>query len=306
MALSAPRFKKKRVIKVKLEATKGTKLAGDSAVRVFDLDIKETAPYQKRPGTGVYRGNVNKGTHGQRSGECSFKFELRGNGAAGLDAGQAIILQACGLKKAAEVYQVHSSHSDDQSISVDVWEDGKKKGLAGAMGTIEFAGEVGDSMIVSVTLTGAYQSPIDEALPAHAPGTQTTMKLRGGSFSLGAESILIGKYSLNMNNEVTLRPNTSTASGILSAAISNSDPTIGIDPEDDLVAGYDFEGIKLAGTEAAVTLVVTDGTDTITFSTPKVQTVDLDPSDREGIATYDFTGQCNHDSGDDAVVITVA
>jgi len=305
MALSAPLYKKKRVIKVILEAAKGTKLDGTSAVTVFDLDIKDTSPYEKRAATGLYRGNESKGSHGQRSGECSFKFELRGNGATGIDAGQAIILQGCGLKQTAEVYNMHSSHADDKALSIDVWEDGQKKMLTGGMGTIVFEGEVGGSLIGTCVFKGAYTEDT-EALPAHAPGTEPALKLKSGSFTLGGESILIGKFSLDMGNVVTLRPDASKASGILSACIPNTDPTVSLDPEQDLIAGYDFNGIKLAGTEAAVSLVVSNGTTTATIALPAVQTTELVPGEREGISTYDFTGQCNHSSGDDAVTITAA
>ncbi|MBN1377858.1 MAG: hypothetical protein JXA04_01330 [Gammaproteobacteria bacterium] len=302
-----PLFKKISVIKVSLEATKGTKVAGTSAITVYDMsNVKDTSPYEERNGTGVSRGNSCKGSHGQRSGELTFKMDLRGNGSGGLDAGQAIILQACGLKKTLEVYQVHASHPDDKTISVDVWLGGKKKGLAGAMGNIVFDGVVGDSLVATVTLTGIYQAPVDEAVPSQTPGTEAPFKLKSGSFGLGGESILINKYSLDLGNNVVLRPDASTSSGILSAAIPINNAVISLDPEEALVADYDFDGIKLAGTEAAVSLVVSNGTDKLTLSTPKVETKELSPAEREGISIYDFTGKCNDDSGNDAVVLTAS
>ena len=302
MALSAPLYKKKRTISVKLEAVKGTKIATDSDIRVFDLDIKQTRNFEPRSGTGRYRQPTHTGTHGADSGECSFKFLLRSSGGATIDAAQIIVLQGCGL---ASGLQTQSSHASDESITIDVWEDGKKKTLYGAMGEVEFGGEVGGDMIVTCNFIGKYAEEIDEAVPAYAPSVQTPMKIKSGAFTLGSESILIANYLLKMNNNVTMRPDASDSTGILSATIAETNPEITVDAEDDLVAGYDFDGILKSGATAAIVLQVSDGTNTVTFTAAAVQTTDLVPGERDGVATLDFTGMCiSGVAADDAVVIT--
>ena len=305
MALSAPLLTRKRVIKVILEATKGTKLAGTSAILVFDLEINPTAPYEERKGTGLYRGHKEIGVLGERSGTCKFSAELRGDGSQGLDAGLAILLQACGLKKTVEVYQVHSTHTDDETISIDVWEDGVKKGLAGASGNVTFEGENGGRMMCNFEFFGVWQAPIDEALPAYAPGTTAPMMMQGGTFTLATESIMISKFSLNMGSNPVPRYDVDAAGGIIYYMITDYDTVLGIDPEADKIAGYDYHGVWLAGTEAAVSLALTDGTDIITFTLPKVQYREIAEGDRDGIQIYDITGQCNHSSGNDSVAIAV-
>jgi len=304
MALSAPLLTRKKVIKVILEAEKGTKLAGTTAIMVFDLAINPTAPYEERKGTGLYRGPKETGVLGERSGTCNFSVELRADTAA-MEAGLAILLQACGLKQTVQVYQVHSAPGDDKTISIDIWEDGVKKGLAGAMGNVTFEGEAGKRMMCNFEFTGIWQAVIDEALPAFAPAVYPPIRLQGGTFTLGGESIKVGKFSLNMGNNVVMRGDVDGVGGIAHYAITDIDPVVSMDPEADLVAGYDFNGIWLAGTEAAVSLAVTDGTNTVTFTLPKVQARELTQGDREGIQIYEFTGQCNHDSGDDSVAIAV-
>lgn len=304
MALSAPLLTRKKVIKVILEAEKGTKLAGTQAIMVFDLAINPNAPYEERKGTGLYRGHKETGVLGERSGTCNFSVELRADTAA-MEAGLAILLQACGLKQTVQVYQVHSVPGDDKCISIDVWEDGVKKGLAGAMGNVTFEGEAGKKMMCNFEFTGIWQAPIDEALPAFAPAVYPAIKLQGGTFTLGGESIKVGKFSLNMGNNVVMRGDVDGVGGIAHFAITDIDPVVSMDPEADLVAGYDFMGVWLAGTEAAVSLAVTDGTNTATFVLAKVQTRELSQGDRDGIQIYELTGQCNHDSGDDSVVLTI-
>lgn len=306
MALSAPLLTRKRVIKVILEATKGTKLAGTQALLVFDLDIKPTAPFEERKGTGLYRGHAQTGVLGERSGTCSFSAELRGTGTSGMEVGLAILLQACGLAKTAEVYQVHSTHTNDKTISIDVWEDGVKKGLAGASGNVTFEGTDGGRMMLNFEFSGVWQAPIDEALPAFSPSTTAPLLMQGGTFTLATESIMISRFSLNMGCVVVPRYDVDAVGGIAYFIITDYDgPIIGMDPEADLVAGYDYNGIWLARTEAAVSLALTDGTDTVTFTIPKVQYREIPEGDRSGIQIYDITGQCNHSSGNDAVAIAV-
>ena len=305
MALSAPLLTRKRVIKVAIETVKGTKVAGTQAILVFDPEINPTAPFEERNGSGLYRGQSETGILGERSGSCSFSVEMRSTGAAAMEAGLAILLQACGLKKTVEVYQVHSAPADDKTISIDVWEDGVKKGLAGASGNVTFEGETGKRMMCNFEFTGVWQTPTDEALPAHSPSTTIPMRLQGGTFTLAGNSIKIGKFSLDMGNNVVNRMDVDATGGIAYAMITDIAPALSLDPEADLVAGYDYFGVWLAGTEAAVSLAITDGTDTVTFTIPKVQYKEIKEGDRDGIQIYDITGQCNHSSGNDSVKLAV-
>ena len=306
MALSAPLLARKRIIKVKIETDKGDKVAGDQALMVFDLVINPTAPFEARNGTGLYRGGKETGVLGERSGVCSFRAEMRGTGSSGLEAGLAILLQASGFAKASEVYQVHSTHTNDKTISIDVWEDGVKKGLAGASGNVTFEGEFGKVLYLNFEFTGIWQAPIDEAMPAYAPSTTAPMKLAGGTFTLATETIKVSRFSLNMGNVVVPRADIAATGGIAYYMITDYEPELGIDPEADLIAGYDYNGLWLAGTAAAVSLSVTDGTDKVTFTIPVVQYKEIPGGEREGILTYDITGQCLHSSGNDSVKLEAA
>jgi len=306
MALSAPLLTRKRVIKVKIEDPKGDKIAADQALWVEDLDIHQTSPFTERRGTGKHLGFGEEGVIEELSGVCSFTAEFRSNGSNGLEAGLAILLQGCKFKKAAEVYNLHSSHAADKTLSIDVWEDGRKKGLAGASGNVTAEGDVGKRVLLRFEFSGIWQAPIDENLPAYSPAVTPPMMLRDGTFELGSKSIKIGRFSLNMNNVVVPRPDVDAPSGIAYYMITDFGPVFNADPEADLIAGYDYHGILLARTEAAISLVIDDGTAKATFALPKVQIRELAEGDRDGIAVYDYTGQCNNNTGDDAVTITGA
>jgi len=307
MALSAPLLTRKKTLMVKIESGKGTYAAGDQAILAFDLAINPTAPFEERRGTGIYRGVSNAGFHGLKTGTCSFTTELRGTGSGGMEAGLAILLQACGLKKTSEVYQVQSTHTADSTISIDVWEDGVVKSLGGASGNVVFEGEAGNRMMCRFDFTGIWQDPVAGNAPSLTTlSTTNPLLVKGGSFSLDANSIKIGKYNLDMKNTITVRKDAGSASGIAYCMITDYSPTISCDPEADLIAGYDYDLHRRDGTLSAITLEVDNQTDQVTFSTPKVQITDLKEGDREGIQIYDYTGVAVHNAGDNSVVITAA
>jgi len=152
-------------------------------------------------------------------------------------------------------------------------------------------------MMCNFTLRGIWIAPSDDSLPAYVPSVTPQMLFSSSTFTL-TESIKITRFSLDMGNNLVKRGNY--------YMVTDYEPILSINPEADLVAGYDYYGIWLAGTEAAVSLILTDATDKITFTLPKVQCRELKGGDREGIQIYDWTGQCNHSSGDDSVKIEAA
>ncbi len=306
MTLYAPLLTRKKEIQVKVETDKGTGVGGDSALMVYELDIKPTSEFIDRQGTGAFLGQEQVGVHGAMTGQCSFKAELRGTDSQGLDAGIAILLQACAFEKTAEVYNLDSDFAKHKTISIDVYEDGVRKEIEGAMGTVTFDGEVGGVMMLDFEFHGRWVAPTDQALPGGSPGTTIPMRLQGGTFTLGGQSIKIGKFSLNVNNELKMREDPDGVGGLAHYMITNFDPQLSIDPEADKIAGYDYNGIWLAHTTAVVSLALSNGTDKATIAIPVLQFKEIPGGDRDGILIYDINGQCINSSGDDTVTMTIA
>lgn len=307
MAYAGGLLTRKRVIKLVAESSKGTKEAGTTVGLVYDLEIDTDASFEPRTGSGLYRGQKEIGIQELRIGVCSFRAEIRGNGINALDAFLTPCFEACGLKNTAETYQVHSTIANDKTLSIDVYEDGVKKGLAGAMGNVRFEGESGKRLFGIFTFRGIWQAPVDAGLPAFAPSAETPPLLAGGTFTVATDTFKIGSFALDMGNVVIPRLDVNAAAGVDHFEISDYDPVVSIDPEADLIANHDFFGKWLAGTEGALSLILGSGAGkAITFTVPKVQYRELKEGDREGLQIYDLTGQCNHSSGDDAVAIAVA
>jgi hypothetical protein len=288
---------RKRVIKVALEATAGTKVAGTAACLVEDLEIKATSPFQQRKASGLYLGNNAVGVLGERSGTCTFTMELRSSagvtftmpkmqykelsggdreglmiyeasgqlnnssgddfltiakGAGTLGSGIDECLKACGFVLTSTTYGPHSVQDNQKTISIDVWEDGKKKGLAGAQGKCTIEIETGKRVLLKFEFSGIWQAPTAEALPAYAPGTTAVLRAQGGTFTIGAAAKKISKMSIDVGQVVVPRYDVNAAGGIAYYTITDYDPTISFDPEAEAVGTYDIDGIWLAGTEAAV------------------------------------------------------
>lgn len=304
--MAEPLLSRKKVIQAKVETEKGTaETTGLVDVLVFDPDIKPTGPFEQRKGPGKYLGNSEAGIIGERSGTFTCSVELRGDGTSAMDLGLSELLQGCGLKHTSGTYQVSSSPADHKTVTIWVFEDGVKKILSGAMGNITFEGETGKRLMCNFEFTGIYGTPTDEAIPAFAPSAEPPPILAAGTFTI-ATAKMISKLSLNMNNDVQLRKDINASSGFAHAVIVDIDPVLSFDLEAELVASNDIYGAWLAGTEAAVSLVLGSGAGKeITFTIPKLQYREIPEGDRDGLQIYDAVGQCNHSSGDDAVAIAV-
>jgi len=303
MTLHAPLLTKKSAIRVALETDKGTEVDGTEDIYVENLEVNATAPFEERNGSGAQLGKTVAGVLGEKSGTCSFRTPLRGNGSGGLDASLAMLLQGCGLKQTLEVYNTHSVFSDQETLSIDCYYDGVLKTLYGAMGNVNFTGQAGNTIWCEFTFTGIWKDPEDAALITPAFSTQPEMQLGSATWSLDSQSIKIDNFGLSLENNVALRKDIVGYGGIASAIISDYNPTLTIDPEFDLVAGYDYYTKWKSGATCAVSLAVSDGTDDITFTLPAVQYTELSPSDRDGTVVLDLTGHCLHSAGNDAVKI---
>jgi len=307
MELYAPLLRKKTAIRVKIESPKGTKATTDQYLFVSNLQTDSAADFIERPGVGLYRGHAAKGVIGARKGECSFDCELRGTGSGGCEAGLAILLQACGLiATSAVIYNMHSTHTADKTISIDVFEDGLCKNLIGCSGTWTLEGNAGGRAVFKFKFQGIWNAPTDVDLPSATPSVLLPLMFQGGTFTLATEAIKIDKFSLDIGADVQPREDVTAAGGIAYFMTPDVLPMLSIDPEADLVDGHDFHGLWLAGTEVAVSMVITNATDKLTITIPALQYREIKEGERTGKLIYDITGQCNHSSGNDGVTLTFA
>ena len=121
---------------------------------------------------------------------------------------------------------------------------------------------------------------------------------------MAAAAHKISRFSLDAGNVIVGRADAAISGGVIYHMITNSDPSFSFDPEADIVATYGLDVAFQAGTEVAISLLMTDGTTNITLACLQAQYKAIPEGDREGIQIYECECQCNHSSGNDAVTLT--
>jgi hypothetical protein len=307
MTLSTrPILSKTKVVKVLAETTIGIYIAATQAIYFEDSKMVCTGPFIPRNGDGKYLGHGQPGVIGELSGKFTGSCEMRGNGTTGCEAGLAILLQCCRLVKSTEVYQIHSNHANDKTCTIEMWESGRKKCLTGASGTFKIKGSNGGRIMLDFEFQGSWVAPIDEAIPTWTPSTDKPFMAKGGVFTLATNAIKISEFEFDMGCVLVPRRDIVATSGINYVLAANAEPMFSCDPEAHLISSYDYHGLWLAGTEAAVVLTVQNAITKCTISLPKLQYREVPEEDRDGILIHRLNGQCNQSSGDDSVVLTFA
>jgi hypothetical protein len=114
---------RKRVIKVALEDTSGTKVAGTAAVLAEDLEIKAASPFEARSGAGLVLGRTVPGILGERIGTCSFTVELRSSAGVTFTLAKAQYKElSLGDREGLQIYdaqcQLNNSSGNDWLINI--------------------------------------------------------------------------------------------------------------------------------------------------------------------------------------------
>ncbi len=293
MAFVGGLLSRRKVIEVELEDTKGTdKATTRIPVFVYDAKVETAAEYIERKGSGQFLGHSRDGVIGDEVGVFSGRIELRGNGTNAMDPGVGVVLQACGFTMAAEVYSPFANTAALKTLTLDFHDDGVTKIMTGCVGTVVISGTQGNPVSAEVELYGSYGTVATEATPDVEASVNPPEIMGSGTMTFGAESLLINSFSVDMGNVVAFRSGTSLA--LKHYLITDRDPVISMDPEQDLVANYSYDTIRRAGTTQAFSLSLGSAAGKmITLAAPAVQIMTLGSSEREGVLTYDLTGKCN-------------
>tara|TARA_Y100000310_G_C20698921_1_gene827863 strand:+ start:2650 stop:3672 length:1023 start_codon:yes stop_codon:yes gene_type:complete len=313
MANVATMLTRRKIVQVSIEATKGTYLM-DTPIHVLAMDpvIQLTDSTQQRQPSSIALGNY-KASPGEQIGTCNMRVEMRGDGAADWDNGLEALLQACGFSLSSKVLSPVSAVSSMKTVSLAVYEDGIIKRLAGAMGNVRFTGEFGKQVFAEFEFTGVWKAPTDKAITLASPtiNSQLPMRLANSSFSLAGATYTpyISTITIDMGNTVSMVEDITQNEGVLHAVITERNPVITMDAQAETIANYDAFGLWLAGTEAAFSLIIHNGTDQITIAAPKLQHQAPQEGDRDGKLTHEYTAQCNIstlNTGNDELTMTAA
>jgi len=304
-------LKRVRVLAAKIETTSGTAeslAAADCDFNAFDIDIQANIDFNQRPSQGSF--SHLPGTLGPRGGTLSFKTELHGDGAAGTPEWASTLLPACGFVESTGTFSptTEAPGSNVKTVTVGVYENGLLKTLRGAAGNCKLIFPSGQPVMLEWTFRGVWQAPTDTAIIAPTYPTILPLRFANATLTLGGSSFgCLSNLEIDMGNNVILREcaTPSDSSGYEAALITDRRVVGSMDPETVLVATNDHYGKWLSGSEEALNVVLTDGTDTITVNAPKTQRTNIQEGDRNGIQTDQIEFQCNKSAaaGDDELTI---
>jgi len=295
MASIAPMMFRRRVLQLGDEgATKGTAAAGDTHVYAFDAAINPDDTFIQRRPVGQTGGNLD-GVVGARTGAAKFKVELRSASSTTLNAGVSLLLQAAGFKLATLVYTPSIVEADQKSLTIDMYEDGLLKRLTGGAGNLTMNAEIGGLVYLDCDFKGVWVAPTDVALGTASPAAVVPMRFAASTLTitptaLGAYTPKVSKFSLSLNANVILRPDQSKSSGYSYGLITDVDPTIELDLEADNAATHDAYGLWLAGTNAALSMLLQDATTKATIA-GAIQYRTVAEADRDGVLVHNVVAQ---------------
>ncbi len=295
----------KKTLHIGIELTKGTTVAASAALITTDPEMMDEAEYIERKGPGLHMGWGYGGLVSENRGACNFKTELVGNGSNALDPALSILLQACNLTNASEVYSPSATIAVQETCTIILYEDGLKKTLSGAMGDVSIEFVRGKPAVCSFSMVGAYVEA-DGAMPAFSPNTTTPPNFdNSGTYSYdGTAGLCFQNATFETANVLAWHCGAAGPHYVC----TDRKPTITCDPEMQLEADYAFDTKWRAGTTASLSIALGTGAgNKITFAIDDFQLSESPKSaERDGIAIYNISGNCLPTSaGNDEVTLTV-
>jgi len=193
---------------------------------------------------------------GKRSAEISFSVELKGSGTPGEPPKWRHLLRACGfaeLPSATDVLYRPTSEAIP-SLTIALFEDGLRKTIWGARGTVDFAFTNGTFARMNFTFTGADFEVIDAPLLEGVAYMGTIPPIfMNSTFTVHGFNAVIQQVTFDMANTVALRESVAAAGGHVSAFITSRRPVGTINPEMVSVAAHPFYDEWRDGVEGTLT-----------------------------------------------------
>jgi len=216
-----------------------------------------------------------------------------------------------------------STDADISSLSIAYYVDGKRLDLKGCRGNVVFQFTHADRLMANFTftgiiddyadlaggpLTGANAPIITQGLPPAVLGTGLVLEDPGANLW----TPVYNEMTIDMQNNVILREDSSDPDGWNFATISTRDPQVTLNPDEVLDATHTIYDNVKSGALYSTNLTVGATSGNIwDFNLPGIQWNDPSESDREEVTTWDLNGRLtggtdtttNTPGGDNEVVI---
>lgn len=303
----APLLFRKKLLGGAEETTAGTAETISAALTGTAIDRSATMTpgtifdAGKRMPIGNYLGQI-QAAPGLYSATLSWEQELRYG-----DTFPAITT-CFGYLNTAGTYKPTSIAASRKTWTFKLYEDGRVKLMSGCVGDAEFTFVNGSRAMMRANVSGIWNTqPTDAALPTQPTVNSLPWVVRAITLTVGGSAIAnIARVGIRLGNTVVLRQNVTATSGIHHCYITERAPTVTLDTEARKKADYDLFGPYLLGTEVALNIVLNNGSNTLTITAPKMQRIQVEDTERDGILLDSLTFQLNASSGDDELTFAIA
>ncbi|WP_271270219.1 phage tail tube protein [Aliamphritea hakodatensis] len=240
--------------------------------------------------------------------KVTFEVEVAGSGAAGTAPAYGALLRACGFSETINagtdtVYQPVSK--DFESATLYFYLDGDLHKLVGARGSVKISLGKDGLPMMSFEFTGLRKDPGTATMPvADWSAFETPVAVTDGNsaFSVHGYNAVMESLDIDISNNVVYR----NVVGGESVQITDRSPSGSCTIESPDIATKDFHAI-IAGHELGA-MTFTHGKtpgNVVKFDMPKVQLLQPNIGDSDGIATLGLNLSVLPDAGDDDLKITV-
>lgn len=241
--------------------------------------------------------------------QITFDVEMKGSGAAGTAPEVGAALQACGCSEtiSAGVSVTYKPASSSlKSCTIYLYRDGKLIKATGCVGQVSASLAVGAYGKMSFTFIGHFVSETDVTLATPSyDSTVPPILVNLSSFTVDSATFALTKLDFDLGNEVARPADIVGADGYGTVQITGRRVTGGIDPEDVLVATYDW----VTKWQSGAAVVLSTGTIGATagnkyaISFPAATYTEEAPGDKSGIVTRDIKFHAAESSSDDEISI---
>lgn len=256
---------------------------------------------------------------GLRMAKISFKMFQRGTSGAIADPGNlpdwTVPVRSCGMVATvsggggSEIMTVKPASlaaATQIPCSVALYRDGKQYLVHGALGNVKKTYTTGSPVLLEFEFQGIYNTPTDVALLVPTYTTIVEPPFVSAALSvLGFTTAKIKTMSFDLGNKIAMRPYPNTAAGLFTAVITGREPSLSLDPEEELVSTKDWYAPWIAGTLGSVATGAFPSTGTqynkINDTYPNVQYKKVGQGDRDNYLTapIDAIPRANSDAGND-------
>ena len=320
--MGRPLLTRRTVLAAKIESVAyAAEILGnaDSNFNIYDVVATPNIELKKREAADGFSNRAS--TTGLRSGTVTFKADVHGDGAGGVPLWASTFLPACAIVDngsgtfgpvTATPFEAGADPITDRgvrTVTIAVYEDGRRKRITGAMGNAKWMYPTGKDAYIEFSFQGSWSDVIDEMIPVPAYPPQLPLRFADATLEIDGFVPCVGEASVDFGNSVQLRecqlnPN---ASGYRGAFIGDRKVVGSLDPEAQLVADRDRFGDWINSREQPMVIEVRDGVDRITTNIPKFQITNIGEGDKNGLRTDPYQYQANRDvAGDDEIRITFA